>query len=880
MGKTAAVTDAERARLAEEGTAWRLFGPYLAERAWGTVREDYSADGDAWSYFPHDHARSRAYRWSEDGLAGVCDLNQSLCFAFSFWNGADPILKERIFGLAGPEGNHGEDAKEYWWYLDSTPTHSYMAWRYCYPQRAFPYSALVEENRRRTREQPEYELADTGVLDDGRYFLITVEYAKAAPDDLCIRLSVENAGSDEALLHVLPTLWFRNTWSWGLDDRRPALGRSGAWLDATHHRLAPMTLSFEGDWPLLFCENETNAERLFGVASATPYPKDGIGDHVLHGAPTVNPAQIGTKAAVHAQLSVPPGATRTWAMRLCTTAASPRAPFDTAHVERTLAQRAAEADDFYASLAPADATPDEVLVMRQAFAGMLWSKQFYRYDVGRWLAGDPAGPPPPATRTTGRNADWWHLDNHDVISMPDTWEYPWYAAWDLALHCVTLAHVAPGFAKAQLLTLCREWYMHPSGQLPAYEWDFSDVNPPLHAWAALRVFEADGARDHDFLRRILDKLIINFTWWVNRKDAAGDNVFEGGFLGLDNIGPIDRSSALPVDGLLEQADGTAWMALYCLNLFEIALVLAEHDHVYEDLAVKFFEHFAYIADALYSQGLWNEDDGFFYDIIRLHSGERTPLSVRSIVGLVPLLATMTLSAATLERLPWFAEHFTWFRENKPRYAAHLEHGLGADGAEEHLLALVDGDRLRRVLTRVLDESEFLSPHGLRSLSAAHRADPFVLHLGGMSARVDYEPGESTTPMFGGNSNWRGPVWFPPNYLLIEALRRFGAYHGDGFTIECPTGSGTMRTLAQVADEIERRLVGLFRADASGHRPVFGDVSLLQDDVRLRGMVLFHEYFHGDTGKGLGASHQTGWTGLVADLIARRRTRNADHSTAR
>ncbi len=861
--------DAERRRLADRSPAWRRWGPYLSERAWGTVREDYSVDGTAWEYFPHDHARSRAYRWSEDGLAGICDLDQHLCFAFAFWNGKDPIVKERIFGLTGNQGNHGEDAKEYWWYTDSTPTHSFMSWTYCYPQAAFPYEDLVEENARRGRSDPEFELVDTGILDESRYWLITVEYAKAGPDDLCIRLRAHNAGPDDGELDVLPTLWFRNTWSWGLDDRKPVIEAQRDRLVATHHLLPQMVLTWDGEVETLVCENESNAPLLWGSPGSTPYPKDGIANHVLHGTTTVDPQGRGTKAALRATLRVPAGGTGELRLRLTAETSAPPPTFDAPSFDVTMRDREAEADEFYASLTPADATQDETSVMRQAFAGMLWSKQFYHYDVERWLEGDPAGPPPPGERQTGRNAGWWHLDNHDVISMPDTWEYPWYASWDLAFHCVTLAHVAPEFAKAQLLTLCREWYMHPNGQLPAYEWAFGDVNPPVHAWAALRVFEIDGSRDFAFLRRILSKLMINFTWWVNRKDAAGNNVFEGGFLGLDNIGPIDRSAGLPSGAILEQADGTSWMAMYCLDLFQISLVLAKQDTVYEDVAVKFFEHFAYIADAMFSQGLWDEEAGFFYDVLQLAGGERTPLEVRSIVGLLPLCATTTLTAATLEKLPWFAEHFEWFLANKPRYASHVAHSGTTGDHHRHLLSIVDPDRLRRVLAVMLDEDEFLSPHGLRALAASHREHPFTLHIDGITASVDYEPGESTTALFGGNSNWRGPIWFPVNYLLIEALHRFGEYLGDDFTVECPTRSGTLMSLHQVADELTRRLVSIFLDDEDGRRPVFGDAERFQGDPLLHGFIPFHEYFHGDTAKGLGASHQTGWTGLVADFVARR-----------
>jgi len=850
-----------------------MWGPYLSMRQWGTVREDYSADGTAWEYFPHDHARSRAYRWSEDGLGGVSDRSQHCCLSFAFYNGADPILKERIFGLTSNEGNHGEDAKELWWYEDSTPTHSYLRWRYLYPIEAYPYEDLVEQNRARSRADPEYELEDTGVLDAGSYFDIVAEYAKATPDDLSITLSVTNCSKRSATLHVLPTLWFRNVWSWGIDDPRseqPALTRHGDATIAAHHRiLGERQLTGSGAPKVLFCDNETNTTRVFGTAPATPYPKDGIADHVLHGTTTVDPQGRGTKAALRATLRVPAGGTGELRLRLTAETSAPPPTFDAPSFDVTMRDREAEADEFYASLTPADATQDETSVMRQAFAGMLWSKQFYHYDVERWLEGDPAGPPPPGERQTGRNAGWWHLDNHDVISMPDTWEYPWYASWDLAFHCVTLAHVAPEFAKAQLLTLCREWYMHPNGQLPAYEWAFGDVNPPVHAWAALRVFEIDGSRDFAFLRRILSKLMINFTWWVNRKDAAGNNVFEGGFLGLDNIGPIDRSAGLPSGAILEQADGTSWMAMYCLDLFQISLVLAKQDTVYEDVAVKFFEHFAYIADAMFSQGLWDEEAGFFYDVLQLAGGERTPLEVRSIVGLLPLCATTTLTAATLEKLPWYAEHFEWFLANKPRYASHVAHSGTTGDHHRHLLSIVDPDRLRRVLAVMLDEDEFLSPHGLRALAASHREHPFTLHIDGITASVDYEPGESTTALFGGNSNWRGPIWFPVNYLLIEALHRFGEYLGDDFTVECPTRSGTLMSLHQVADELTRRLVSIFLDDEDGRRPVFGDAERFQGDPLLHGFIPFHEYFHGDTAKGLGASHQTGWTGLVADFVARR-----------
>jgi hypothetical protein len=874
-----AAAGAERARLgeADAGTVpWRAWGPYVAERAWGTVREDYSPDGDAWRSFPYDHARSRAYRWNEDGMAAVCDEDQTFVLGLALWNGADPTLKERMFGLSGPEGNHGEDAKEYWWYLDSTPTHAWMTWRYHYPQREFPYQRLLAENARRGRQDPEFELADTGVFDGDRYWCVTVDYAKAGPRDLCAVVRVENRGPDEATLHVLPTLWFRNTWAWGLPghatvpvvrvaDDAPA---GSAALVAEHPR-GTATLLSDGDPEALFCDNETNAERLFGAPGRSPYPKDGIGDHVVHGAATVNPARRGTKAALHHVLTVPAGGVREIRLRLTGDGAPPvgpsalGAPFDA-----VVAACREEADAFFAELVPTGTGPDEARVLRQAVAGLMWGKQYYGYGVARWLDGDPAGPPPAAERLAGRNAGWRHLDNAHVISMPDPWEYPWYAAWDLAFHCVALAHVDPWFAKEQLTLVLREWYMHPNGQLPAYEWAFGDVNPPVHAWAALRVFEIEGRRDRHFLARIFHKLLLNFTWWVNRKDADGLNVFEGGFLGLDNIGPIDRSAMLPVAGRLEQSDCTAWMAHYALNLLETALVLAEGDLAYEDTAIKFFEHFAYIAQALREKGLWDETDGFFYDVLAFADGTQLPLRVRSMVGLLPLTAVMTLGAETLERLPGFAARFAWFGEHRPQYrdVVGAVHDRG-DGVG-HLLAVVDADRLVRVLSTMLDEAEFLSPYGLRALSRRHLAHPFTLELGGAGYTVDYEPAESRTALFGGNSNWRGPVWFPVNLIVLEALRRYARFYGDDLRVEHPTGSGTRLPLAAVADDLARRLVALFLDGPDGRRPAFGADELLQRDPRWHDQLLFFEYFDGDTGAGLGASHQTGWTALVVDLILR------------
>ena len=842
---------------------WRHWGPYVSERAWGTVREDYSPDGEAWTFFPHDHARSRAYRWNEDGLAGICDDRQTLCLALAFWNGADPIIKERAFGLTNTEGNHGEDVKEYWWYLDSTPTHSWMRWRYMYPQTAFPYEDLIKGNATRTRLEPEYELADTGIFEGGRYWEITADFAKASPEDLLLRIRVRNAGPAAATIDVLPTLWFRNTWSWGSDDRRPEILADGTSLVATHHLLGRRVLGGDGSATKLFCDNETNTRRLFGSAISPRFPKDGINDHVVSGAPTVNPELQGTKAALRYHLEIAPGAVSEIRLRL--TDGVPDLGSDFAEVMRT---REAEAGLFYATLTQAHLPADDANVLRQAMAGMLWSKQFYHYDVERWLDGDPAGPQPPPSRLEGRNADWVHLNNRDVISMPDKWEYPWYAAWDLGFHCLPLAHLDPEFAKSQLILLCREWFMHPNGQLPAYEWAFGDVNPPVHAWAALRVFEIDGSRDFDFLERIFHKLILNFTWWVNRKDAEGRNIFEGGFLGLDNIGPFDRSAQLPVMGVLQQADGTAWMAMYCLTLLEVALRLAANDRTYEDIATKFFEHFTLIAVAMNKQGLWNQEDGLYYDVLHRHDGEDVPIRARSMVSLIPLLAVTVIEARVLEELTDFSRRMDWYTHARPDLTEIVQHIHLPGNQGNQLLSIVGPERLRRLLGPMLDEAEFLSPYGLRALSRRHLDEPLRLDLGGLIAGVDYEPGESTTGLFGGNSNWRGPIWFPLNHLVIGALLRFHSYLGDDFKVECPTGSGKMATLHEVADEIARRLSTTFLNDEHGRRPVFGDSELFQSDPAWHDLIVFYEYFHGDTGKGLGASHQTGWTGLVADLMMR------------
>ncbi len=853
------MADPERERL--QDPAWRRFGPYVAERAWGTVREDYSADGDAWSYFPHDHARSRAYRWSEDGLGGICDENQLLCLAFAFWNGKDPVLKERIFGLTGEQGNHGEDAKEYWWYLDSTPTHSWMRWRYAYPQNAFPYDDLITTNAQRSRTDPEYELLDTGAFDEDRYWEITADYAKAGPDDICIRLTVRNAGPETNTLHALPTLWFRNRWTWEPSNAKPAITLTDGVLTATEPTLGTFTLSSDGNPQPLFCDNETNAAHLFSAPHSPPYPKDGIDDHVIRGAPTVNPAQTGTKAALWYQLEVASGESAEIRLRL----ANGPADTDTGWV-RTLADREREADEFYATIAP-NATPDEHAVMRQAFGGMLWSKQFFHYDVARWLDGDPGEPVPPPERLSGRNAKWRHLFNHDVISMPDKWEYPWYAAWDLAFHCITLAHVDPEFAKEQLRLITREWYMHPDGQMPAYEWNFGDVNPPVHAIAALAVYVIDGSRDRTWLVRMFHKLLLGFTWWANVKDPEGDNLFGGGFLGMDNVGPFDRSKPLP-DGLqLEQADGTGWMALYCLSMLEIALVLAEQDHAYEDVAIKFFEHFTLIAAAINERGLWDEADGFYYDRVRRPAdGVAYPVRVRSMTGLIPLCAIAHADPSTVAGLTEFTGRVADFLRKRPEYGQAVVHDPSGPGM---LMALVGHDRLPRIIERLGDPDEFLSDRGLRSLSAAYRGHPFEFWISGeVSSTVDYEPAESTTPLFGGNSNWRGPIWFPVNYLVLGALQRYAQFLGSATTFEFPHGSGSQRTLEQITDEIGARLISIFLNDADGRRPMWGEVQRFQSDPAWHDQLLFSEYFHGDNGAGLGASHQTGWTGLVADLVIR------------
>jgi len=871
---------AERRRLEEanaNAVPWKRWGPYLSERQWGTVREDYSATGEAWDYFPHDHARSRAYRWGEDGIAGISDDKQRLCFAVALWNGADPILKERLFGLSNAEGNHGEDVKEHYYYLDCTPTHSFMRYLYKYPQHAFPYTDLVETNRRRSRRELEYELIDTGAFDGDRYFDVFVEYAKATPDDILIRITVQNRGPDPAPLHVLPTLWYRNRWTWRSRRPRPALAAAqggppgNRMIHTPDYRFGERFLVCAGEVPLLFCENETNTQRLFGVPNQRPYPKDGINDHVVHGAAdTTNPGGTGTKAAAHYQLTVRPGESAV--VRLRFTGGAPGDPSATAF-DDLLRTREREADEFYDSITPPSLGEDERRVMRQALAGMLWSKQYYFYDLDRWLAEHDSQPWAGTPRPHVRNRAWFHMVNDDVISMPDKWEYPWYAAWDLGFHAVALGVVDIELAKQQVELMLGESYLHPNGQIPAYEWNFSDVNPPVHAWATLFLYNvekaATGRGDLDFLGRAFQKLLMNFTWWVNRKDPSGSNVFEGGFLGLDNIGVFDRSAPLPTGGFLEQADGTAWMALFCQNMLEIALELATGTPAYEHMALKFVEHFLWIAAAMNRAGqdrLWDEGDGFFYDQLRLPDGNAVRLRVRSLVGLLPLCAATVIEADLIERFPSVVERVERFLAHHPELVEVVAPLDRPGVAGRRLLALLDEEKLRRVLARMLDEQEFLSPFGIRSLSRYHRDHPYVLAVEGQEYRVDYEPAESSHGTFGGNSNWRGPVWAPINALLIRALLQLHAYYGDAFSVECPAGSGRAMNLFAVSAEIARRLASIFLRDADGRRPVFGGTEKLQTDPHFRDHVLFYEYFHGDNGAGIGASHQTGWTGLVASLL--------------
>ncbi|GIW93468.1 MAG: glucosidase [Pirellulaceae bacterium] len=877
---------AEEIRLQEDRQRiqnWKRWGPYLAERQWGTVREDYSADGDCWNYFTHEHAVFRAYRWGEDGLLGICDRECRLCFAVALWNEKDPILKERLFGLTGPEGNHGEDVKEYYFYLDATPTYSYMKALYKYPQREFPYRWLREENRRRGKSEPEFELADTGIFDDSRYFDVLAEYAKAAPNDVLIRLTVTNRGPETAPLHILPTLWFRNTWSWGCRHEGCEVKPRMALHAPLEVRTAHATLgefywyvgTLDGVSPhILFTENETNFGKLSG-STHTPGPfKDAFHEYVIHGNHGAVASQPrGTKCAAYYQVKIPAGGSVEIRLRL-TNGAADRRELLGESFQRVFDERKREADEFYQVRLPARAAGEHRNIARQAYAGLLWTKQFYHYSVKDWLEGDPDQPRPPAERWRGRNREWMHLFNRDVISMPDKFEYPWYAAWDLAFHMLPMARIDPDFAKQQLVLLLREWYMHPNGQIPAYEFNFSDVNPPVHAWACWRVYKITGARgerDIVFLKRVFHKLLLNFTWWVNRKDAEGNNLFSGGFLGLDNIGVFDRSRPLPGGAQLEQADGTAWMAFYCATMLSMALEIASFDPAYEDVASKFFEHFVAIADAMNhfgGTGMWHEDDGFYYDQLHV-DGKVIPMQVRSMVGLIPLMAVEVIDDEKIENLPGFYKRMMWFLEHRPELArqiAYMERSDSGGTPGKRLLAIPNRQRLERVLRRVFDEKEFLSPYGVRSLSRDHGEHPFEFSLGGEHHQVRYVPGESDSWMFGGNSNWRGPVWFPLNYLLIEALERYHYFYGDSFKVELPAGSGIWVNLQQAAREIGRRLLALFEPDGSGARPCHGSDPRFQHDPAWAPYVLFYEYFHGETGRGLGASHQTGWTALVTRVI--------------
>lgn len=899
----------EQQRLQEHQTGqanWKKWGPYLSERQWGTVREDYSANGNAWDFFSHEHARSRTYRWGEDGLLGICDDRQLLCFGLSMWNTRDPILKERFFGLTGNEGNHGEDVKEYYFYLDSTPTHSYMKALYKYPQAEYPYAQLKAQGWAHGREAPEFELMDTGIFEGDRYFDVQVEYAKADAEDLLMQITVTNRGPQTAELHLLPTLWFRNTWAWDSESPKPNLKASltsgdisiietshpdlgKQWFycqptDTRWHDLEPagQWVDSSGDQAgipgLLFTENETNKEKLFGVENPSPYVKDAFHRYVVDGEKSaVNPDQTGTKSAVHYPLKIAPGETQQVRLRL---ADNPMLndPLGS-QFEETFNTRQQEADKFYHQLSPFIASEDLSNVQRQAFAGMMWGKQYYLYDVSTWLKGDPATIAPPTERRRGRNKHWHHLDSQDVLSMPDTWEYPWFAAWDTAFHCIPLAMIDAEFAKQQLDVMTREWYMHPNGQLPAYEWAFGDVNPPVHAWATWRVYKIEkkmtGKSDRLFLERIFQKLLLNFTWWVNRKDTEGNNVFEGGFLGLDNIGVFDRSKPLPTGGRLEQADGTSWMAMYCLDMLSISLELALENPVYEDMATKFFEHFIYIAEAMNSTGenatqLWDEEDGFFYDVLHLPDMTRFPIKIRSLVGLMPLYAITTLEPELMDRLPGFKERLEWFEANRTRLCRNVTtlevRDNQGDKQKRRMLSVVRPDKLRRILAKMLKPHEFLGPTGIRAVSRFHADNPYTFDVNGKVYRVDYEPAESSLGLFGGNSNWRGPVWFPTNYLLIESLQRYHHFFGDAFKVECPFGSGNEMNLWDVAAKLEERMIGTFLRDEQGNRPVYGNNETFQKDPYWRDYLLFYEYFNGDTGEGLGASHQTGWTGLVAKLI--------------
>ena len=877
MAKSPIVDVTEQKRLndaREAGIPWKKWGPYLSERQWGTVREDYSDDGNAWDYFSHDQSRSRAYRWGEDGIGGICDDKQRLCFALALWNGRDPILKERLFGLTNSEGNHGEDVKEYYFYVDSTPTHSYMKYLYKYPQRAFPYQDLVETNRKRSREELEYELLDTGTFDDDRYFDVFVEYAKEGPEDVLIRITVHNRGPEAARIHLLPTLWFRNTWSWGIDDRKPVLRESGpGTIEASHEDLGRYVLSCDGSPELLFTENESNAQRLWHQRSASPYVKDAFHAYVVsNDREAVNPARVGTKAAAHYALEIPARGSEQIRLRLTT---SPQES-SFRDFDRIVKSRITDADEFYARITPHALGEDQRRVHRQALAGMMWTKQFYYFDLEQWLTEHKSHPMLGSARQGVRNTEWFHMLNADVISMPDKWEYPWYAAWDLAFHTISLALVDFDFAKDQLLLMLRNLYAHPNGQIPAYEWNFSDVNPPVHAWATLYLYKMErtlGRSDLRFLERSFQGLMLNFNWWVNRKDPSGRNVFAGGFLGLDNIGVFDRSAELPTGGSLEQADGTAWMAFYCQCMLEMSLILCEYDSMYEEIAFKFIQHFLWISYAMDRIGehhdeMWDEEDGFFYDLLRLPDGRSMRLKVRSLVGILPLCASTVFEGNEAPRYPRLMEMIALFRKRHPELVSHVaptDEGF-VGHKNRRLLSILNKTKLKRVLAYLLDEDEFLGPYGIRSLSRYHLDHPFTFWVGHQEYKVQYLPAESNTGMFGGNSNWRGPVWMPVNVLIVRALLNLYSFHGDEFKIECPTRSGRYVTLFDAAKEITRRLSSAFLRDASGRRPIYGGATKFQDDPHWRDLILFHEYFHGDNGAGLGAIHQTGWTGLVAPLL--------------
>jgi hypothetical protein len=864
--------NAEQTRLKD--SSWKKWGPYVSDRQWGTVREDYSANGDAWNYITHDMARSKAYRWGEEGIGGICDNEQLLCFAVALWNKKDPIIKERYFGLSNPEGNHGEDVKELYYYLDNTPTHSYQRMLYKYPQQEYPYAWLVGENKKRGRNNPEFELIDTGTFNDDAYFDVFVEYAKNTQEDILIKITVHNRGNHDAALNVLPTVWFRNTWAWGYDNYVPELlADSHGVIEVYHKELGQFWLNGEGSPELLFCDNDTNNKRLYNYDDGRKFYKDGINDHIIHGANTINPKQTGTKASINYDVNVPARQSVTLRLRLSKNASNGFDDFDT-----LFNARVAEADQFYADIQQGNKDADRCMIQRQAFAGMLWSKQFYYFDIHHWLNGDPAGPVPPEERMNKRNSKWTHFNTRSIMSMPDKWEYPWFASWDLAFHCLPLATVDMVFAKNQLTELVRDWYMHPNGQLPAYEWDFGDANPPVHAMVTWKIYQLDkaannGQGDTYFLERIFHKLMLNFTWWVNRKDASGNNIFEGGFLGLDNIGVFDRNAQLPMGEHLEQSDGTSWMAMYSLNLLRIAAELAATNNAYRDIASKFFEHFIYIAAAMDSigqdkEGLWDETDGFFYDQLRLPDNGTQKMRVRSVVGLSPLFAAEVLDDEDITKNPIFSNRMKWFSENRPDLASLVSRWNETKGPGKHLISLLRGYRMKSLLRYMLDENEFLSPHGIRSVSKYHLNNPYTVSVDGMQFSIKYTPAESDSGLFGGNSNWRGPIWMPINFLLIESLHKFYQYYGDDYKIECPTGSGNFMNLQQVADELYSRISGIFLRDKDGNRPVFGNYKKLQTDPDFKDYILFHEYFDGDNGRGVGASHQTGWTGLIANCLHR------------